>query len=360
MTFRRPTLDEIRARIAAEFQARLPGADTTLRQSNLRVIGDVIAALNHAHHGHMVWLARQIIPDTAEDSWLDRWADIFGIQRKPAAFAIGAATVTGTDGTAIPAGTRLRRADGAEFEALAGAVIAGGTATLAVRARLAGAGANSGDGTALRLTSAISGADSEALAAGEIAGGSDVETDDDLRGRMLLFLQAPPQGGAASDYAQWALEVPGVTRVWVSAGEMGLGTVTVRFMMDEVRAAFGGVPQGTNSPAPTGDQLLVHDHVNVLRPVTAELFVVAPVLDAVDVTISGLVPDTAEVRAAIETELADMLFRVATPGGTVPLSKIWEAISLASGETSHVVVAPAADVVTATGHLAVLGTITHV
>lgn len=359
MTFQRPTLPAIHARVIADLNARLPGADATLRHSNLGVIAYVLAGASHGQHAHLDWLALQILPDTATVEYLERHADTYGVRRKLASLASGTVRVTGTDGIAIPAGTRVARADGVEFEVSEGGVIAAGQVDLSVQARQVGAAGNTSIGATLRLETTIAGADSAATALAEIAGGADAESDADLRARLLLRIQEPPQGGATHDYVQWALQVPGVTRVWVSPRELGTGTVTVRFMMDDARTEFDGVPQGDDSPAPTGDIALVHAHIDALRPVTAELFVVAPVLEQIDVTIEDLKADTAEVRAAIAGELSAMIFNISKPGGTIPISKIWEAISQAAGENSHRVTSPVGDIVLQTGRIGVLGEISY-
>ena len=49
-----------------------------------------------------------------------------------------------------------------------------------------------------------------------IGGGADVESDEDLRARVLFRKRNPPHSGSKSDYIAWALEVPGVTRAFVS------------------------------------------------------------------------------------------------------------------------------------------------
>lgn len=76
-------------------------------------------------------------------------------------------------------------------------------------------------------------------------------------------------GGTQADYEQWALEVPGVTRAFVTQ-EMGRGTVTVRFMMD------GTYPDGVPKD---GDRQAVAAHIETVRPVTADVYVVLPVAD---------------------------------------------------------------------------------
>lgn len=358
MPFDRPTLTELRKDSIAEIAAELPGADSALPQSNLRVVSDVLAGLAHGLYGNLAWIADQVIPDTAESAYLERWGDIFGVFRKPPVRAGGTVDMTGLDGSVIPVGTELQSAQGELFAVTAGATVVAGAATVTVESDQPGASGNLAAGATLSLVAAIAGVDADGMIAADLTGGADAESDDALRGRLLARIQAPPHGGAAHDYVAWALEVPGVTRAWV-ASEMGAGTVTVRFMMDELQAAFQGIPQGTGHPSYSGDLKTVFDRIEPLRPVTAELFIAAPVAVAFDVTVSSLSPDTAAVRAAIAAELEDLLRREAAPGATIFRSKVWEAISIAAGESSHTVDAPAADVTHAAGEIAVLGTITY-
>ena len=53
-----------------------------------------------------------------------------------------------------------------------------------------------------------------------------------------------------------------------------------------------------------------------------------------------------------------MLRRDAVSGGTILISQIREAISIAAGEDDYQVPRPAADVTHATGEIAVMGTVT--
>ncbi|MEN4576618.1 hypothetical protein ABEH22_14620, partial [Pantoea agglomerans] len=68
-------------------------------------------------------------------------------------------------------------------------------------------------------------------------------------------------------------------------------------------------------------------------------------------------PDTEEVRYAVEAELRSMMLRDGVPEGVLKLSRISEAISIATGEFSHTLVSPAADVLIAKGEVGVVGTI---
>lgn len=361
MGFERRTLTSLRAEVRADYQAGLPGADALLQQSNLRVMGDVKAGLAHGLYGYLGWLAEQVLPDRAEWTWLERWAALFGLERRAANAAEGVATFSGQVGALVPAGLPLQTSGGARFETLAGGTIAaGGNANVAIRAVTAGAGGNQTVGVTLSLVEAVAGVNATALIAANVTGGVDEESDESLRARLLFRMALPPQGGAEHDYEHWAREVPGVTRVWVKRKEMGAGTVTVRFMMDELRASEQGIPQGAGAPAYSGDLALVADHFAGPRPVTADVFVVAPIPVPLDLTITGLSPDTPAIRAAIEAEVKDMLFRDAVPGGIIRRSRLGEAVSIATGEVHHSLTLPAGDVVHGVGEIAVMGAVTYV
>lgn len=350
MAFSRPTLQEIITRVQADLVSRLSLAGPVLRRSVVYVVSRVIAGASHLLHGHLEWNARQILPDQSEAEFLTRAANLYGIARIAAAYAGGDVTFTGTDGATIPAGTLLQRADGTEYETDADGTIAAGSATVGVTAVVAGADGNADAGTALSMVSPIASVNASAtVAAGGISGGTDAETDDALRVRLLERLRDPPHGGSDSDYVRWAKEVAGVTRVWVSPLELGLGTVVVRFVRD---GDADIIPDAAEVAA-------VQDYIDERRPVTADVSVAAPVAVPLDFTIS-VVPDTAVVRAAVEANLEDLLTREAEPGGEILLSHIREAISVAAGESDHVLSDPVADVQANTGEIFVMGTVTWV
>jgi uncharacterized phage protein gp47/JayE len=182
-----------------------------------------------------------------------------------------------------------------------------------------------------------------------MTGGSDAEIDDSLRSRLLTRIQQPPQGGDSNDYLSWALSVPGVTRAWVNSLELGAGTVTVRFMMDGTYV--DGIPL-------SGDITTVANYIEPLRPVTAAVTVVAPVAVPLNFTITALTPSNVTIKAAVVQELTDLIAREAIPGGTIYLSHLREAVSLAAGEIDHVLTSPAANVVNTSGNISTMGTVT--
>jgi uncharacterized phage protein gp47/JayE len=295
MSFDRPDLATLLDRARTDIESRLEGADAGLRRSVLGVLATMHAGAAHGLYGYLDYLSAQLMPDTAEVEYLDRWAGIWKIARTPAAKATGTALCSGTSGAVLPAGALLRRADAVEYEVTVETALADGAASVPIRARVSGASGNADAGAKLSLAS----------------------------------------------------PVPGVTRVWVSPLELGAGTVTVRIMTDET----------TDDGIPTGESVaLVQAALDAARPVTADLTVAAPTPAPLNPQIA-LSPDTSAVRAAVQAELLDLLRREARPGGTILVSHLREAVSIAAGENDHVLVSPAADVAHATGEIATLGAI---
>ncbi|MDF7777833.1 baseplate J/gp47 family protein, partial [Sphingomonas sp. AOB5] len=107
MSWSRPTQTELNARILADIDARMPGADSRLRRrSVLNTLGRLLGALAHSLYGALADNAN-FLPDRTDGERLARWAAIFGLTRKSAAAATGDVTVTGTDAAEVPAGTVL-------------------------------------------------------------------------------------------------------------------------------------------------------------------------------------------------------------------------------------------------------------
>lgn len=354
MPFNRPTLKTLVARVLAGIKSRLTGDQ--MRRSDAEVYSREIAGASHELHGHLEFISAQVIYDTAEAEYLDRWATLWLKQpRIAAAAATGNVNVTGTDGAIIPDGAVYVSAAGIEYTVEADATIVAGVALVSLRCMLGRSAADQGSlgnlvtGETLTLAETIAGVSGTGtVAAGGISGGAEQESDTSLRARLIDRIQDPPHGGARSDYVKWALEVPGVTRAWVYPLELGPGSVTVRFMRDN-----------DASPIPdAGEVATVQAYIDARRPVTVKEFVVvAPIAEPVNFTIS-ITPNSLAVRQAIEAELKDLLRREAVPGGILLRSHINEAISLAAGESDHTLTVPAGNVNTTTGKILTMGVIT--
>lgn len=345
MSFNRPTLSALIERIRADIDSRLPGADSKLPASVLDVLARSYAGAASGLYGYVDWLARQILPDTAESELLGRHAAIWGLTRKAAVGASGTVALTGTQGTAVPVGTALVRDDDVEFRTTAAINLGLGTTSVAVEEVSGGVEGNTAVGTTLRFVAPIAGVNSGAIVeAPGISGGAPEEDDEALRARLLARIRTPPNGGSAGDYEQWALEVPEVTRAWVFPGWMGVGTVGVTFVLD-----------GRPDILPTLDDIAaVEAWIDPRRAVTANVVVFAPEPFEIDVRLK-IAPDTVATRAAVEAELADFFTRDAEPGGTIHLSRLREAVSIAAGEIWHDLELPSQSITAPAGSLPVLG-----
>lgn len=374
-SFQRPTLAQIRDRVQTDLNTRLSSfptwLDSRLTRSLLFVLAHVMSGVAHLIHGHLSFIARQIIPDTARADFLDRWASFWGVPRNVATQATGKATFTGADPTAIPIGTEFQYGDGTLLTADAGAVMVGGSATVDLTASETGSLGNADPGTLVSLVTPIAGVDSPGtVGAAGISGGLDVEADDRLLGRLEQRVQTPPQGGAAADYVAWSLESdttkgygnPAITghgvdvdKVFVSPLELGAGSVVVRF----TTGSGGATP-----PIPTVlERTSVSAHIIQRAPVTALVNTEIMVLDPIPLTITLQPNGDPATESQVTASLTAMFEREGAPGGTIENSVIREAISASVLEQSHTLDAVDGgsgldDIVSATNSYPTLGLIT--
>ena len=325
------------------------GSLMALVDANAKMNGSQDDMIEKTRQVGQAWMKNKL-----QAEYLERWSNIWGINRIAASFATGSVTLTGTNGVIIPAGTELQRSDGVLYATDADVTIASGTATAVITAIDAGKLGNAAPNIVLTLTSPIAGISSTAITVTFVAGanwaldgGADAETDTALRSRFIARIRQPPHGGAKFDYEAWALQVAGVTRVWIFPQELGAGTLTVRFVRDNDASL---IPD-------SNEVATVQAYIDNLRPVTAQVTVVAPVEVPLNLSIA-LTPNNTTVKAAVTAELADLISREAIPGGTLYLSHIRAAISAAAGETNYTMSAPNADVTNTTGNMTTLGAIT--
>lgn len=351
MAFERPTLAALVARSQANIAGKLGLDVPVLTKSVARIFANALAGMSHMLHGHGAWIAKQIFSKTADIESLRTDAASYGFYENAATFASTTLVVSGTNGTTIDAGKEWSRPDGVIYYATASAIVASGTASVLLQARVAGAVGNAPAGTSLTLTSAIPGITSPTTS-GVIEGGADAEEPEAFRARFLEFKATESLGGSDADFIGWAKAVSGVTRAWVYRHEDGLGTVKVRFVRDLESPIFPSA----------GEVADVQDALDAERPTTNEVTAAAPTAGTVNFTLS-ISPDTPEKRTAVEAELADLFYRLAEPGdgagrGTIALSQMRTAVGVIS--PLYTLTVPSADYVPGIGVLPVVGAFTWV
>ena len=361
MPFTRPTLKQIIDRIEGDFKSGL-NLQAILRRSFLAVFAKAFGAVSHTLHGHIDFsINEKFFPDTGDEATIIRWGALYNLPRKDATFAEIIIDVTATAGGTIPAGQVYVRSDGQLYDVKDEVVIpVSTTLPVTIVAQTEGDTPNMDPGDKISLQSAITGIQSEALVVSTTIEGEDLEDIELYRQRVLDRLQAPPSGGTVNDFIAFALKVPGVTRVWVLPNFLGEGTVGVTFVEDDEDPI---IPDASKV-AEVQTQLLLDEPQG-----TAGSTAFAPTEAKINPEIQ-LKPNTSEVRTAVIAELEDLLIREAEVKGAsdpdqvglsvqfdgkIRLSQINEAISIAAGETDHVLLSPTVDFDPGTGGLVTLG-----
>lgn len=367
MPYSRPTLQAIINRLTDSLTSRLGG--TASRRAVNQIVARVFAGNAHEEYGAIDFISKQIIPTTAEAGFLDDWAAVFKITRLAATFAQGPCDFTGTGTEFIPQDTVVLDGDGTQYKTVGDLTLVAGAGTVDVIAPESGTIGNLEEGEALTLEAPISGVDNDAtVGTGGIVGGADQETDEDLRQRLLFVIRQPPHGGAVQDYVFWAQLVNGVGEVFVLPFNGGqVGNVDVSFLTDD-----------PDNPIPDAPLIAeVQAIIDAERPVTVcsqtvFAFEAFPVNFVIELKPDST--DTAEVQANVIAELKALIARESSPagniyssaagtyvdGGTIPLSRINEAISQAQGEFDHVTTVPVADVTVDVGKIHSLGTVSFI
>ncbi|MBN0978904.1 baseplate J/gp47 family protein [Pseudomonas hygromyciniae] len=321
-------------------------AGDALRRSDAQVLSRALSGAVYGLYGYLDWIAEQILPDTADEETLERIASLRLSQpRKAAQAAEGTASFTAAAGRVVDVDTVMQSNDGRAYRVTESVPTVAGTNTAKLEALDAGTLGNIESGTVLTLIQPVEGlASTFTVLAPGLIGGIAQESVESLRARVVRSYRVIPRGGSADDYETWALEVPGVTRAWCRRNFLGPGTVGLFVMSDE-----------DANPIPDAAQLAeVKAYIEPLRPVTAELYVLAPVQVPVVYQIR-LTPDTSAVRAAVAVQLQDLHSREAGLGDKLLISHIRESISSAVGETDHELVAPTTDVAAASNQLLTFG-----
>lgn len=365
MAWTTPTLRELVTRVMRAFTGKLQGADAALARNNLSPTAKVIAGEFSNLHQRLAWAADQKFILTCAPELLDRHGAEMKppVPRKEAAQAKGGVVMTASGPASLATGAILSRSDGVTFTVDAGVTLAGaGSATVQVTAALAGANGATAAGSALTASAGLTGSATFAVDAGGLGGAADREGHQAYKSRLLLAKAFPEHAGAPADWLKYTLAVPGVTRAFIDPLGAGRATVVVYPFFDLTRP--NGIPLES-------DRLAVLNALRSAGPGAGKAVVRIPQAVPVDYSIDDLTPDTPEVRAAVVAEVATTFFRnsrvagwsvrhpsmpfLATPAG-FSRSWIWQAIANATGEESHVLVTPAANITLSPGQTAVPGT----
>lgn len=261
--------------------------------------------------------------------------------------------VTGTD-------TFTYTVSGAPASPATGTIVADATfASVPVTSDGFGAENNQLLDTILSLQSPIAGVDNDAqVDFSEIAGGTDQETDIDLRTRLLFRIQNPIAHFNVAEISAKAKEVNGVTRVFVQEVTPAVGRVTIYFMRDN-----------DTDPIPTAPEVAtVKSKILEIKPANtadSDVIVSAPTAVATNYTFTALSPNTTSMQAAITANLQQFYAENTSIGVNIPdelyIAAIANTVDTETGDTvqSFTLSTPTGDIAVSSGQIGTLGTITY-
>jgi uncharacterized phage protein gp47/JayE len=327
-----PTTAELDTQIVGQIAGSIGQSIPILPKAFVRVLSKVLAGVFILLFKYAGWMALQLFVAHSSDKEttvngrkirpLVEWGRLIGVGDPDAATRAELwidVTVKNQVGTLQAGQQAVRTETGYVYTVVA--PVAMNAATVPVRIRAIGS-PNNGDGTGtagnlqpgdtVEFANTPAGVATKATVTSQATTAADAETIERYRARITQRLQRRPQGGAYSDYQQWAEEVEGIVNVYPYAGELpggsGPGIVDIYVEADE---ASSGSPDGI----PTAPQLaavLASINLDVggkasRRPANAAPMVMPITRTPFDFQISGLSPRTGEIETAIEEGLDEYL-----------------------------------------------------
>jgi uncharacterized phage protein gp47/JayE len=306
MALKRDSFQVLRDRTYANYLSLFKPLDRTPRHSLVSVMANVDAGLAHMLQGDLVFLSKQLFPDTAEGEYLRaHWS--YKVPPLYAIAPIGKVEVSGIARTPVPAGIVFKSTLGKRyFTEKAYKISDNGKVLVDVKAETAGFESNLSAGSPLAIVSAISsGIDSSAVTDTGILGGVDAESDEEYLTRVIAALRNSVRYGKPGDYAAWAIDSSlEVSNAWEFKNFGIFGALLIQVINGNQQ---NGVFPVMNLPE-------VRNYISRVSPPIV-FDVRTPVIISINPEIKlSLQEDTQENRQLAETQLKTYLQYIAKPG----------------------------------------------
>ena len=209
--------------------------------------------------------------EDATNEFLDKKVNDFAVYRKLGTNATGTIQVEGTVGTYIPKGTIVLSSGELQYHVLNDTWLNEGINDINVEAIEVGYKYNIIPSSIDKFYKNIEGIESISNK-DEFIGGSDEETDQELRERFFEIIRRPATSGNIYHYEQWSKEVDGINQAKVKPLWQGPGTVKVIV---------------SNNNDCVDDEVLQNciEHIEKVRPIGAEVTIITP--SVLDIEISA-------------------------------------------------------------------------
>lgn len=226
-----PTPSQLFATYKNLLKSLRPDINVNDNNSDFIIRGRVWAGIASGIYGDQKKINDDTYIQSARSDALDKRGADLGLPRLPATFSHSEQVrFSGSAGSIIPAGTILRYSpSGVLYQTDAQYVIDfGGTVYGSVTAQVTGQIGNILAPDTLDLISPPGGVAQAATLILSLSDGSDVESDDSYKTRLLNRFQRPPAGGNQYDYPQFAFKADSAVRsVMIRRFGRGLGTVDI-------------------------------------------------------------------------------------------------------------------------------------
>ena len=320
-----------------------PSLNINDQNSDFVIRGKAIAGFGSGLYGDLAKINNDPFISTARPAALTILGNDYGIPQLGATQAAGAnaAQIPGTNGTVVNPGdlTLLYAPTGVIYINTTGGTVASGVLIVSVQAQTAGQIGNvalTSPPDTLQIVGPPSGIGTTATLVAAISDGTDPETTDSYRSRLLIRRQNAPAGGNETDYPQFAFAASSAVRTSVAYRfARGLGTVA-DYITAGTTDIDTAVTQGQSIlRIPSSDLLAaVQAYYNANVPLTDCPFIYAPTELPINVTVNviyaqGLTatsvpsdpvnnPLNLNCMQLVQREVSRVLYKYQVGGRTLP------------------------------------------
>lgn len=309
------------------------------------------AAQVQALYHQAQWVLEQSFPQTAQGIYLEQHAALRGLQRDAAAHATGVIRFGASNTTmdlTIEAGTICMTKSGIRFSTTEDATLTAGGSYVDVPAKAVNAGTDGNVAAgAITIMSAMPTGIQACVNPDAFSGGTNAESDEELRTRLMDSYKRLPNGANAAYYEQTALSYAGVAAATAVGRPRGVGSVDVYVATDK------GIPEA---------ELLdtISAYLQQRREISVDLQVLAPTTRAVDISVA-ILPSSYTTFEKAQSQVDAALrgaFTGSLLGKGVTLAYLGDLLYHLEGVSNYHIAAPTEDIAASPTILPMLGTVT--
>ena len=298
-----PSISDIKDRIISDIEGEINQTTPALPKSLNRIIASALAGLFFLCYQAIMWVYRQIFPQTSDYPFLILHGAIVGLNPISAIAAVIVCDVPGTTGGYVYQGYTFVGSNGIIYKVNATVeIIAGVAEDVSMTALTAGDVGNLADGEELSITSTTANIDGIATVTSTTIYGYDKESEESYRTRVIARYKKRLQGGSPADYNLWGLECPNFIWVGPYADPALPGVIVV----------YGKVDNQTDG-IPTSNQLTSLLNYLKFDPETGKAYrrPIGDILTTAPITIQefdievSIKDGTPEIKADIETSIIE-------------------------------------------------------